>query len=1321
MTSTPADIALPEAVAEVSDPSLAAAPPTDEVPQLVTPENGLASTPGEVAVVTATAPAEAGPVDAPAGIGDSSLVGSTALAQPESPYDASAADGPSSTVGEAPVVTAAAPADAGPVPVAADAGTAAPDVGPTVQAAALRQLKAAAPAPPTSADIPSLVQVNDPHDVADLPHTATAAAAQNMIDSTLLALARTIRKPRQYVGYSAFLLFALHHKCQPCIWEGGVHINLLEAFAPWALAGAAKLHVVAIPCAVVSDASGIPSWAPISDEHPLHETRHFIAGASAPVTPIGDNTDAFTAFYTKLGVVHLPTLADGDCALDVMLMMLGRVTSLDARTQLREELSDYLMANLSCDWMQDMMSLCGELDKDDIDKARANGHPTSVPPPPEPSTVAGVAPPLPDLAAAPLDEATAEAMRWATGLELDEQIVRVTRALPDGVVREQIARYRQKKDLALMPKPAPAPQKISLQIGAGHKCGTRTAVRDEVCDRLHSAMAANSSTGDDKLPHGQVMEFMDQHIAVEPAKRRQAAQKISRWYSTWVQTRAALSVVADERPRADMDMLRSRHKVPDTRRLRNDGGGRRYNAPLVRQALYEWFIGLRYAIDWHALIASRQARGKKHLARFPRAVLIIKIRQLLEEHAYVCLLHGRPAETFSPDAWWWKRWEGEYGLCMRKANRKYEVPRRIQKERLELFLVSLFRIRKLIQLVFGYDALILNWDQSPFHHNETGSQDKPTLALRGDIVPVVQGNADAKKRWTAQLCTQSRFPAVAGDRAMPPAECMFKAEKDGPVRKRLQSFLRAREFPKWFTVTIAPKGSYREDDIIAFLRKHLEPWSEGRDWRIILADDFSAHKTTNVWNLCWSCGYVLLIHGGGCTPVGQTVDTDLNQHVRRLYGAKEAQLLLELMRSGATVPSLTQEQCMLLMYEVLSDPQLHMNAAKGYKKVGQSIELHGKEDQEICREAAKFWWEPTTDARHPHMRAKLNAELAALEREFTSGGLVWSKDDVRSLINPYPPRSVDKVLNNLGEDFYHDDVHALLPVDDAADADAHSSADESAAASDPDDASSDTTDDPGLLDEADIAPDAPPDTETASHACADTTNVLDADVAAETHRVHETLATLETARDELKKCGLLKSAHHLESETRLVKRQARALAKQTPAVAGAFMRLRAAEQACDLERSRAREQQRERKREAEKAIADRDAAITQLKKTRRMIQDLESTRSAAHALKTFTLAELGQGSATAGGAKARKHRFEVLDRLGRFRAGLSPGQRNDWAWFQKAWDDAMIAEHGANWAQKFSEMMQGVLDDDRSNAFSLLVHAETCRCFKGTTALHVPG
>ena len=118
---------------------------------------------------------------------------------------------------------------------------------------------------------------------------------------------------------------------------------------------------------------------------------------------------------------------------------------------------------------------------------------------------------------------------------------------------------------------------------------------------------------------------------------------------------------------------------------------------------------------------------------------------------------------------------------------------------------------------------------------------------------------------------------------------------------------------------------------------------------------------------------------------------------------------------------------------------------------------------------------------------------------------------------------------------------------------------------------------------------------------------------------------------------------------------------------------------------------------------------------------MESICESRHAIKSFTLEALGEGNGSAGGPKARKNRFEVLDRLARIRAGLSAGQKNDWSWFKEAWDKEMVKEHGANWASLFAKWMQNVLDDESSNAFSKFVYNETCRVFHGTAALQVPG
>ena len=126
------------------------------------------------------------------------------------------------------------------------------------------------------------------------------------------------------------------------------------------------------------------------------------------------------------------------------------------------------------------------------------------------------------------------------------------------------------------------------------------------------------------------------------------------------------------------------------------------------------------------------------------------------------------------------------------------------------------------------------------------------------------------------------------------------------------------------------------------------------------------------------------------------------------------------MQLGQTAPKLTHEECMCLLFEVLSDPEFDRKASEGYKKVGQSIDLHGKEDALVCREAGTFWNEETTD-KYPSMRPKIDAELADVTEEFETGGFAWCQEDVKRLITPYPVRKrVDSVPNSLGEDYGHD-------------------------------------------------------------------------------------------------------------------------------------------------------------------------------------------------------------------------------------------------------------------------------------------------------------
>ena len=77
---------------------------------------------------------------------------------------------------------------------------------------------------------------------------------------------------------------------------------------------------------------------------------------------------------------------------------------------------------------------------------------------------------------------------------------------------------------------------------------------------------------------------------------------------------------------------------------------------------------------------------------------------------------------------------------MRKPNRKYKVSQGVLKERLNIGWLNVARVRAAVAECFaGHDPSVENWDQSPFHHNESGSANVCTLAVWGDTVPLVEG------------------------------------------------------------------------------------------------------------------------------------------------------------------------------------------------------------------------------------------------------------------------------------------------------------------------------------------------------------------------------------------------------------------------------------------------------------------------------------------------------------------------------------------------------------------------------------------------------
>ena len=73
--------------------------------------------------------------------------------------------------------------------------------------------------------------------------------SESRVLGKLLALARDIRRPTTYIGYSAFVCWALLRGRRPCVWEGEHRIDLIEVYAPGAAErGQTVCKVDAVAC-----------------------------------------------------------------------------------------------------------------------------------------------------------------------------------------------------------------------------------------------------------------------------------------------------------------------------------------------------------------------------------------------------------------------------------------------------------------------------------------------------------------------------------------------------------------------------------------------------------------------------------------------------------------------------------------------------------------------------------------------------------------------------------------------------------------------------------------------------------------------------------------------------------------------------------------------------------------------------------------------------------------------------------------------------------------------------------------------------------------
>ncbi|MCP4202782.1 MAG: hypothetical protein GY769_12720 [bacterium] len=658
----------------------------------------------------------------------------------------------------------------------------------------------------------------------------------------------------------------------------------------------------------------------------------------------------------------------------------------------------------------------------------------------------------------------------------------------------------------------------------------------------------------------------------------------------------------------------------------------------------------------------------------PVAVLRVKAKSLLDEEVVACLRSG--AESRPPkltDAWF-RNWRHEYGVSLRKPNRKYKVAGWVLRERLGIGWNNIFAVRALCVLANGYDMEMENFDQAPFHMNEAGSRGSGTLALRGAPRLVLKEcHAATRSRWSVNTMTTSCAELAA---RCPPVEVMFKA--DGARLARALS-LEVPAWAPWLTVVTAPKASYREEHILAFMEAHLPAMTEGRRWRILFCDAFAPQLGEAVRHLAWQRGYVLLVHGGGSTGVAQPNDTDLHQHLRRAYLAlEEADLLTQQRLNPSRCPFVRPKDALLWMATVWSNAALHTHAAKGFWRCGHRNSLDGSEDNLICREAREVW-----DALGmPERRAQT---LHDVDVEYTGGRLRWTYDDVQRLIAPYPLRGQ--------QDFVQDDEGDRSDEDGEPPQELEPPAEEE----------KDADEEGGYLSGSDDADDARDFGGTFAEAAASAVADLAPEVCELVEEHKRRIAWLQQLLQDTRS----ETDPHLEMTLRRALhaslKRARGSAQAHPAVALAVVshevleRTKEARQRMIVEEATSDARALKRDRERLKADTER------VKRARASLRAAQDVATCAHTLRTFSLEDIGAAHARGGNAAHCRCRQDVLDRVQRHGRALVPEEQNNWDWFRRAWDSQQARTHGEAWAEVFRETMLELLRKVASGEESAVV------------------
>lgn len=406
--------------------------------------------------------------------------------------------------------------------------------------------------------------------------------------------------------------------------------------------------------------------------------------------------------------------------------------------------------------------------------------------------------------------------------------------------------------------------------------------------------------------------------------------------------------------------------------------------------------------------------------------------------------------------------------------------------------------------------------------------------------------------------------------------------------------------------------------------------------------------------------------------------------------------------TGKRCPTYNPEQCIEIFTKIWADWKRHVEAAKGYKRIGTLNALDGKEDHLITREAKRYW-------DRLDMPSKRDRIIHDVDVEYEAGRLRWTPTDIKALIVPYPKTGHMDTIR----EFQDDEYPQLEKGENAAD-----SEEELADHTDSDNDSADYDNNAcaeGL--ECSLDKGTP-----ASSFGEGTAEGLTYDQAKTAGELQAKLAVYEQARALMESIGDRSGAMAIARTIHTESRKARGRLQRDPCIAQALNDQLRAEFQEDarkrIEFAKTREAAQEAKQIKDEAKASKkQAAAAQAK-----LKEAQTFLECGEALKKFSPQMLGNELSRGGPARCRDLRFQVLDRLLAHGDTLSAQQKNDWQWFKKEWDAKMAAEHDKTWGSEFAGIVQHLLEElEKGNASAVadFMYNETARVLNEVPTLQL--